>query len=736
MSVPHPLEHNYLAGVEEILRARLSALGCRRSHARLDVLEAAASRLGGWDLDEYRVRLESDYVLDTSDALAIAGPVLQALTATPLPGPLALSSLARPDLSAHAQRKNGVYYTDFRLATHLAEGLARHISPGCLTVDVAAGTGILLTATVLAVCGDDRLERARMLRDSVCAADLSPDALRGARLALASLTDDVDVVSELTTRMRVQDSLIVGSDGWSDVAPNGFAAVVGNPPWEKIKVSRHEFLRAAGTDRHYGDDYAFAGSETALGAHRAKAARYALTLTEKYPLSGAGEADLYKAFFELGMQLASPSGRVALIVPAGLIRSQGTKELRRLLLEAGQVDVTILENRARFFAIDSRFKFLIVQAGLGARKEPTLALRHASGTESGVEEYGTAKLGRRQLPAVRPDLTMPEVRSSKEWRLFQRMSEAGSALGATDGCWRPRIVREVDMTRDRKKFCRIPGEGRLPLLEGRMVHQFRSGAKSYVEGTGRRAIWEPNPMGLSETTPQFWIAETDLPASARGRAALSRVGFCDVTGQTNERTILATRIPTGLVCGNKVPTMTFRGAAEGDEAAMDLWVGIANSFAFDWLARRVVTTTVNFFLLLSLPFPDIQPGGLPARRIASVARELDALDRAGAAHPWQVAEMRATIDARVAVAYGLELDAVELILADFPLLDRGQPPIAGEATSTITRDLVLMRTSHLLGACDERYSSRVGEGRRVGAVPYVPAQYAGVVDRTGIAEAT
>ncbi|MFR7732166.1 MAG: hypothetical protein ACLU7D_01660 [Collinsella sp.] len=34
-----------------------------------------------------------------------------------------------------------------------------------------------------------------------------------------------------------------------------------------------------------------------------------------------------------------------------------------------------------------------------------------------------------------------------------------------------------------------------------------------------------------------------------------------------------------------------------------LWLGIVNSFAFDWIVRRYITTTINFFILENLPFP-------------------------------------------------------------------------------------------------------------------------------------
>lgn len=738
MSSVRTLEQVLLARANHVLDEAARAHVGPLARNRAELLEAVSSRIGGWDLNSYRSLSQREFNISTDSALRTAAPLLAELRSTPIPAALALSSLGQPELAQSQQRASGAYYTDFRLAQYLTKNLP-DMSPASLIVDAACGTGILLTAATMATCGEDQVERTRMIRESVCGSDLSADALRAACLSLASLTDDLTAVQALIRRLRVADSLIGGADLWRDIAPDGFDIVLGNPPWEKVKVSRHEFLLAAGMDRHYGDDYALetAVSTAAITTARTKAARYALTLNERYPLAGSGEPDLYKAFFELSLRLAHSDGQIGLLVPAGLIRSQGTEGLRRhLLAKASGVEITVIENRSRFFSIDTRFKFLVVRAQLSGSRRSAITLQHARGTDDlSIDTYGVATINRTTLAKLRPDLTIPEVRSDQEWRLFRRMADGGETLGSSRGWWIPRIVREVDMTRDRKKFERTAGQ-RLPLVEGRMVHQYRSGAKSYVTGTGRRATWAPNPAGKNPIDPQFWIAANDLPRSAVGRHEGPRVGFCDVTGQTNERTILATIIPSGVICGNKVPTITFDGAAGSHPDALHLWVAVANSLAFDWMARRVVTTTVNFFLLLGLPFPALTPDGLPARRIAALSREIvAAAEGSPPTDSWALAEHRAELDVLVASAYGLGTKDLGLILDDFPLLDRGQPPLAGETRSTVTRDLVLAKAAVRFDATATVYEQRVDDARQVGAIPYIPAEYSGLNEQAGLIEA-
>lgn len=96
------------------------------------------------------------------------------------------------------------------------------------------------------------------------------------------------------------------------------------------------------------------------------------------------------------------------------------------------------------------------------------------------------------------------------------------------------------------------------------------------------------------------------------------------------------------------------------------------------------------------------------------------------ASPWRAAELRAAIDVVALRAYGLEFDDLALMLRDFPLLDRGQPPLPGEDRSTVTRDLVLTRAAEQFGVNTAEYGVRLDRAKKLGAVPYVPSEFAGV----------
>lgn len=734
MSSPRPVEADYLEASDAALRVSMKSLKGDPFEARLQLLEACSARFGGFDLSAFQTAFVIKSLSSAKALVELAAPIAAAIEASPIHPALALSALARESLDETDRKNTGAYHTDFRLARRLAELAAPRLTHHSKVIDPACGAGILLAALSIAVCGRDRAKLSEWLANGVCAADLSRNSLRAAVLTLASLTDDVTALVTMRNRWLCGDSLLADTKIWLKMAPNGFDAVIGNPPWEKVKLSRHEFLKSTGAERHYGS--ATTGiDEARFSAQRDEVANYSRNLLSRYPDLANGEPDLYIAFTALFLEICRPDGVVAALVPGGLIRSQGTQCVRMKLIESSaSASISVLDNRARFFSIDTRFKFLavaFVKLGSSKTKREPITLIHERGTPTGVETFGAAIIGRTTLMGVRKDLSLPEVKSQAEWKVFQKVAEAGCAWDDPTGGWSARFCREVDMTKERPHFMAKAAKGALPLVEGRMVHHHRFGVKGHASGTGRRAVWEANPIGGSKLSPQFWIDLSHVPLTNRDRALTPRVGFCDIAGQTNERSLMAAIIPPGVICGNKVPTIIFPD--DPSRERLLVWTAVANSFAFDWMLRRVLTTTVNYFLLQSIPLPRIAKDGLPWKKLASCASELIDLDTAGSnkATYERMAHLRAEIDAEVAVAYGLEIDDVELMLADFPILDRGQPTLPNESKSTITRDTALAMAAKRMGLRLNSWDKRAREAREIGAQAYVPSEIAGAGDEFG-----
>ena len=720
------LEASLLHGVDLELTALARELGLGDgTPARLTLLEAVAGRHAGWDVAEYWRRFGDPGADAGADAgaarphppAAALDELLARIASTGIPVPLALSALSRETLPHADQRSSGAYYTDWRLAQLVARQSVPSVSADGIWVDTACGSGILLAAAAMEVAAG--AARDELIRERLTGADLSAAALRGARLAIASLTSSLDAVAGFDRRLLLQDSLR-SRDAWREVAAGGAALVIGNPPWERLRASRHEAARRAGDSRHYGQRF---DVDLDLSASRSALLSYIRSVTSDTSLQGRGEHDLYKLFLELGLSLAAEDGIVSLLLPAGLVRSQGTATLRRELAEvSSELSVSVIENRARHFAIDTRFKFLAVTARIGsgsAGKRP-IELRVADRT--GRLPGPAVRIPRDRLAALRPDLSLPEVRTDAEWRLYADLARRSVAVGDPAGPWHPEYRREVDMTLDRHLFRPARSGDAVPLLEGRHVSQYRWRAKRYVRGEGRAAIWEAQELAGGELATQWFVSPSDLSAGTAGRISRSRIGFCDITGQTNERSLLVARVPPGVACGNKVPTLHFPGDGGADRE--DLFLALANSFVVDWMLRRVVTTTVNFFILDALPLPRVTPSSDVGRELVGLARAVTAAEGDPDADRRAVGAIRARIDALVAFAWGLGVEQLRLVLDDFPLLDRGQPALGGEAASTVTRDCVLRELGRLWDDVPRIEADRAERALELGALPFVPAAYA------------
>jgi hypothetical protein len=168
-------------------------------------------------------------------------------------------------------------------------------------------------------------------------------------------------------------------------------------------------------------------------------------------------------------------------------------------------------------------------------------------------------------------------------------------------------------------------------------------------------------------------------AATRRRAVLgelgrARVAFRDVSRATDSRTVRACLVPPEVFLTNKAPYLAF---AVGDDRARAACLGIMNSLPFDWQARRFVEINLNFFILEGLVVPHLDDGDLAA--VAASAARLSCADErfaelAGAVGvevgplPGDERErLRVEIDARVARAWSLTAEDLDVLLADFTL---------------------------------------------------------------------
>ena len=168
------------------------------------------------------------------------------------------------------------------------------------------------------------------------------------------------------------------------MAGGGFDLVLGNPPWERIKLQEQEFFAARDPEIAEAPNAAARGRLIAALANAApgtperalhEALEAAKRLAEaasvfargsgRFALTGRGDVNTYALFAEHFADLASARARAGVIVPTGIATDATTAPFFAALIDGKRLTRLIdFENRAGIFpAIDSRIKFSLLTIG-------------------------------------------------------------------------------------------------------------------------------------------------------------------------------------------------------------------------------------------------------------------------------------------------------------------------------------------------------------------------------------
>ncbi len=532
------------------------------------------------------------------------------------------------------------------------------------------------TRGLLEVIGAYPAKAYSLLAEGPDAVDATPSGSDDAgRLRFAGLWRDAGDLAERESFLHWEVAFPGVWRYWQRRQPEGgFDAVIGNPPWDRIKLQEVEWfatrdpelaraptaaLRRKGISelRDRGEPLAAAFDEAKQRADSL------LTLFRKsgdYPLLGRGDINLYSLFVERALGVLKPTGMVGLLVPSGIYADRTAAPFFQSVSTVGRVaGLFDFENRRQgtglppFFPdVDTRFKFCaLVLGGRERTFEETpcgFFLDSAADLDDPERRF---PLSLRDFGRVNPNTgTAPVFRTRRDAEITRGIYDRHPVLvdrsdGVERRAWPVRYNRMFDMTNDSHRFrtaaeleaagCYpIAGnrwkrgeEEWLPLYEGKMVQAFDHRAASVVvnpENLNRPA--QPREATLAEHSdpawspdPQFWVAADEVEWPEGVDWALA---FKDVTAPTNVRTMIAAIVPRSGV-GNTLPLLLPENTVPTAAGAEALWLLAANfnSFVFDFVARQKVQGQhLNWFIVEQLPL--IAPEEYERRFGDKTAREI------------------------------------------------------------------------------------------------------------------
>jgi hypothetical protein len=389
-------------------------------------------------------------------------------------------------------------------------------------------------------------------------------------------------------------------------AQGGFDCVLGNPPWERIKLQEEEFFAARDQQIAAAPNKAartrlikaleetnpvlFQDFEDAK--HAAECASKFVRKSERYPLTAVGDVNTYALFAEHFRNLSSAAGRAGVIVPTGIGTDDTTKDFFGDLVEKRSLaSLFDFENRENLFpAVDSRMKFCLLTLS-GAPVKQAQFVFFATRVEHLRDDRRCFTLDPAEIALFNPNTrTMPIFRTRADAELTRAIYQRVPVLvneRTGENPWGVSFLRMFDMSNDSHLFITEPREGYVRLYEGKYVWHYDHRWATY-EGGDTRELNLKEKQDLNYTVfPRYWVPKQEIKNRLQNFDHKWLITFRNITNVTNERTSIFSIIPLSGV-GHNAP-LIFTSISSIRTIICKL--GNLNSIILDYCARQKIGGT-------------------------------------------------------------------------------------------------------------------------------------------------
>ena len=432
----------------------------------------------------------------------------------------------------------------------------------------------------------------------------------------------------------------------------GFDAVIGNPPWDRVKLQEVEWFAAripeiALADK--GADRKLMIREILENRHplaeqykaakgRAESISALVRESGDFPLRSSSDVNLYSLFVERALALVKTEGLVGLLVPSGIASDKGSAAFFKEVTTEGRLralydfeNLSSAPNGKFFPDVHDRFKFCAFVAGNSASGKAARCAFFLHDTEDLADSDRICKLTAGDFARINPNTgTAPIFRKRRDAELTTKLYADSPILLNSSGVtavatWPFKYFRMFDMTLDsgcfrtkhelveqgaypiaRGMFRDASGLDWVPLYEGKMVQAFDHRAASVVVNPSN--VHRPGQQKSSSLAqrqnpdwrpePRYWVARNRIDFGGHQFA----LGFKHVTSPTNTRSMIAALIPESGV-GNSLPLLMSESNDPGMAGEFSIMmVANLNALPLDYVARQKVHgQNLNKFIVEQFP---------------------------------------------------------------------------------------------------------------------------------------
>ncbi len=507
----------------------------------------------------------------------------------------------------------------------------------------------------------------------------------------------------------------------------GFDVVLGNPPWDRIKMQEKEWfgkqqLEIAGASnaatrrrmvkKLQDEDPALFRAFCEAKRQSDSNGKFARE-SGFFAYSAVGDLNTYPLFSELFYSLLTPGGYAGLVCPTGLIAEENNSSIfSKFVKNGGLVDIKDFVNSLGIFpAVDRNQRFSLITLNHGSPREDGFNVRFKMLSFEQVVHTPTIQITVSDLALFSPlTKTCPLFDSDIDYRIAKNIYQKYGTWINNDfdngNPWDAAFLRMFDMTNDAQLFLTKPDNSEktenilVPLYEAKMINSFdHRFASSGAPKAGQKIRGSSVSSSLPEyedpyfyVQSRYYVTLSEVLSRKMKSVRNWSLGIRAIAGAVaNVRTLVASVLPS---CGAGNSILMVECPDNESPISYACLLGLLNSYLCDYFLRqKLCGTNVNQFILKQLPIlkPDIFNGICPWKQDASIGHfisqrvielsytawdlEAFAQDCSYVSPPfhWDIERrflLRSETDAAYFHLYGITRADADHILDSFPIVKR------------------------------------------------------------------
>lgn len=404
--------------------------------------------------------------------------------------------------------------------------------------------------------------------------------------------------------------------------------MLGNPPWERIKLQEKEFFGSR--DPEIATAQNKAEREKLIktlperkpelarafkeAKHEAEAQSKFIRESNRFPLTAVGDINTYAIFAETVREIINQQGRTGVIVPTGIATDNTTKDFfGDLIKKQNLASLYDFENREKIFiSIASEIKFSLLIMSKSKIEEAKFSFFLIQPKQLD-DERKVFTLALQDITLINPNtLNCPVFRTKVDAEITKKIYQLipiWENETRNINTWGISFMRMFDMSGDSHLFKNEPLLGLLPLYEAKMFHQFDHRFGYYTEDMIKsenntfRAIPDPTIKQKQDysftVNSRYWIDNNEVKNRLSSKWDKDYLlGFRGICRSVDLRTAIFAILPKVAV-GHKAP-LIFIDIKHISKICCLL--GNFCSLVFDFVTRQKMGgTDLSYFILKQLP---------------------------------------------------------------------------------------------------------------------------------------